>query len=154
VSGTIFSFPPTIISSLTRRFAFFVWFSLNRSCCFRRKEETSPSFSAKLVSAAGTVHLSHFDIVREEPFSFPPKPGAFTRFVFFRTCSGCVSFRFVFSDGLLLRIINDDHDRIPQAAQNMANTHLSDQCQHIPANLKALICQLQSRKSSAGGGKT
>ncbi len=43
--------------------------------------------------------------------------------------------------------------RIYQAAQNMASSHLSDSCSHIPANVKQKLLELRHRRDTASGGK-
>jgi hypothetical protein len=43
---------------------------------------------------------------------------------------------------------------IYQAAQNMANSHLSNSCQFIDDKLKADIKSLRERRDTAGGGKS
>ena len=40
-----------------------------------------------------------------------------------------------------------------QAAQNQANGHLAEHCNHVPAEVRAELIRLKDRKSSAGGGK-
>jgi hypothetical protein len=42
---------------------------------------------------------------------------------------------------------------IYQAAQNMASSHLSDSCSHIPADVKQKLLDLRHRRDTASGGK-
>ena len=45
-------------------------------------------------------------------------------------------------------------DGLYQAAQNLANSHLLDVCPFVPATVRAEMCRLKEKKSSAGGGKS
>ena len=42
---------------------------------------------------------------------------------------------------------------IYQASQNMANSHIAQHCQEVPAEIKDNLKTLANRKSSAGGGR-
>ena len=44
-------------------------------------------------------------------------------------------------------------DGLYQAAQNQANGHLAQHCNHIPPNIRSELIRLKDCKSSAGGGK-